>query len=448
MKVVSFNIRSGNDKASGHSHDERAPRIKALMDKYDPDIIGFQEVVPGLLPHIMEDYSDKYEIFHKYRDERTDIEGCSILWRKGAYELLDKGWFWYSDTPDIPSKGWCDWGHYRFCIWAKLKELATGREFHFFDTHYGFGDQCHVDSTRLIRDYAKALDAKNLVLVGDFNLTYDRPGYKALTEFLVDLNMKTANDRRLTCHGYDINRQGGAPIDFCFISPDTVKPISYHRIDETFDGKFPSDHYGLLLELEILEPIKVSVTNAEAKGLSEDEEAHLARMRSIRNRIKDLNGDIAIVHHCDAVLEEKLMNLKCYETACGIFWRTKRISLVEKLENGVVLKIGERKVAFIKGGKAPEGMPVFNAVTGVTYGSEEYAALRKEYQDTRVTLFPKDLSPTYHGRYQEGVIPSIEDYLFYKGEELVPYTYKAANIASGEKEIADHVSIRAKFTLE
>ena len=448
MKVVSFNIRSGNDKASGHSFEERTPRIKALMDKYDPDIIGFQEVVPGLLPHIMEDYSEKYEIFHKYRDEKTDIEGCTILWRKGAYELLDKGWFWYSDTPDIPSKGWCTWGHYRFCIWAKLKELKTGREFHFFDTHYGFGDQCHIDSTRLIRDYAKALDAKNLVLVGDFNLSYNYPGYKALTEFLVDLNMKTANDRRLTCHGYDINRQGGTPIDFCFISPDTVKPISYHRIDETFDGKFPSDHYGLLLELEILEPIKVVVANAEAKGLEEDEEAHLARMRSIRNRVKNLGGDIAIIHNCDAVLEEKMLNAKCYETAGGIFWRKGRISLAEELENGVVLQIGKKKVAVIKGGKAPEGMPVLNAVTGVAYGSEEYAALTAEYADTRATIAPRDLSPTYHGRYQEGAVPAIEDYLFYKGEELKPYTYKTMDFTGKNGDYTDRTSLRAKFTLE
>ena len=49
IKVVSYNIRYTNDP-NGRSVEERAPRLKKLLEEYDPDIIGFQEVTPIWLP--------------------------------------------------------------------------------------------------------------------------------------------------------------------------------------------------------------------------------------------------------------------------------------------------------------------------------------------------------------------------------------------------------------
>ena len=46
MKVVTFNLRCGNDP-NGNSIEERAPRLKAVMDRYDADLVGFQEVTPA-----------------------------------------------------------------------------------------------------------------------------------------------------------------------------------------------------------------------------------------------------------------------------------------------------------------------------------------------------------------------------------------------------------------
>ena len=58
----------------------------------------------------------------------------------------------------------------------------------------------------------------------------------------------TANDRRTTYHGY--GTADNAHIDFCFID-DKIKPISFKIIDELVDGKYPTDHYGLFIELDI-----------------------------------------------------------------------------------------------------------------------------------------------------------------------------------------------------
>lgn len=350
MKVISFNIRSGDDP-NGHSIDERAPRLKKIIEKYDPDIIGFQEVVPRWYPHVVEDYGEKYEILHKYRNLKTDIEGCSILWKKGMFDLLDHGWFWYSDTPACSSIGpWSREHHYRFCLWVELQESSTGKKFHFFDTHFGGGEENQMKSAEILRTYAERMQVEKMILVGDFNLRETSKTYPMLTDFLVDLNMATTKDRRITGHDYDPNREG-LPIDFCFVSPKTIEPISYYRIDDTVDGKFPSDHCGLLLEMNVLERIRLGSAVLPPKG--EDLAAHEGVVRKIRSRFAAKGADIAIVHQSDEVMREKISHLYHYVKKEGevrlalrfaqegeILWDPSRFELVAKIEGGVVLKKG------------------------------------------------------------------------------------------------------------
>jgi hypothetical protein len=37
----------------------------------------------------------------------------------------------------MESGGWCTWGCYRICLWAKLWDKQEGNEILFFNTHYG-----------------------------------------------------------------------------------------------------------------------------------------------------------------------------------------------------------------------------------------------------------------------------------------------------------------------
>ncbi|MBQ8893155.1 MAG: endonuclease/exonuclease/phosphatase family protein [Clostridia bacterium] len=444
MKVVSFNIRCANDK-DGHSVAERAPRVKALIEKYDPDLIGFQEVVPRWMEHIPGDYGDTYELFHKYRDEVTDIEGCSILWKKDKFECLDKGYFWYSDTPEIPSRGWCSWGHYRICMWVKLRDLTNGAEFHFFNTHFGFSDQCHIDSVRLIRDHIRHLGAKAVVLTGDFNMTQNGPGYRDMTQFLVDVNKATANDISITCHGYNPDRTG-IPIDFCFVTPNTMHPVSYHKMDERFDGKFPSDHYGLFCEVEPRQSLRVVGINAAAAA----EGDHEARMRSIRNRVVNSGADIAALQNEDESLVDKMSRARGYEGAQSIYWKKAVYALEQELEGAVVLKNVKtgKKLCVANGGKAAPGMPAIAAVTDQPIGGDGYRALRAEYQDVRRVIAPRNYTPTYHAMGADMAAPAIESYVFYQGEELIPVSYQVEELISRGEYLADRSAVVADFVVK
>ena len=79
-------------------------------------------------------------------------------------------------------------------------------------------------------------------------MTPDSQGYGEMVKHFTDVNSVTANDRRTTYHGY--GKTDNEHIDYCFID-GKIKPISLELIDQTVEGKYPSDHYGLFVKLDI-----------------------------------------------------------------------------------------------------------------------------------------------------------------------------------------------------
>ena len=74
--------------------------------------------------------------------------------------------------------------------------------------------------------------------------------YAEMIKHMTDANAVTLNDLRDTYHGYDLSVERDSHIDYCF-TDESVKPVLTKVIDDTFDGKFPSDHFGLYFELNI-----------------------------------------------------------------------------------------------------------------------------------------------------------------------------------------------------
>ncbi len=246
LKVISFNIRCCDDK-DGNSIAERAPRLAEVTGKYDADIIGFQEYTVPWEKEIAKFYPE-YEMFSKYRSVQ-ELEAAPILWKRGKFELLDKGYFWLSDTPEVESRGWDElYNCWRMCQYVTLKHIESGKVFTYMNTHYGFGDKGQVDSSKLIYVYSKKISQNPTFITGDFNMTPESKGYGEMIKNFTDVNAVTAKDWRTTYHNY--GRADNEHIDYCFID-DKIKPVSTKMIDETVNGKYPSDHYGLFIRLEI-----------------------------------------------------------------------------------------------------------------------------------------------------------------------------------------------------
>ena len=249
LHVISFNIRSCSDP-NGNAIAERAPRLHAVTAKHDADVIGFQEFTPEWEEYIEAYYSAEYDMFYKYRSHEIDIEASPILWKKDRFACLDHGYFWLSDTPEVESRGWDEvYNCFRMCVYVVLQDKETGERFVFMNTHFGFGDKGQVSSAELIYQYYQKVSAYPTILVGDFNMTPDSPGYTKMCQHFTDVNMVTAKDLRSTYHGYDPENIRDKHIDYCFIN-HKVTPICQNIMDDLVDGKFPSDHYGLFLKLK------------------------------------------------------------------------------------------------------------------------------------------------------------------------------------------------------
>lgn len=461
IKVITFNIKCGG--ANEFSIDHRAPLLKTVLDQYDGDVIGFQEATPKWMEYIEKDYGEEYEIFNHFRSKFSP-ESPPILWRKSRFECLDKGYFWLSDTPDVESGGWDTWGHNRICLWVELFDKQEGSKFTFFNTHYGFGDENQVKSGQLILNHFKAMKIDCGMLTADFNMSYGRPGYKLLEQHLVDANVATVNDQRHTCHGYNRNRKTGTPIDICFVTPETVVPLTAKRMDDLVNGEFPSDHYGFYFELQVRRPLHLLSFNTEGT--------------SPRTRLVNMDAEVAALQEMNqdtcARLEKSYATAmqKGTDKAPCIAWDEKRLELVEKevgermalavlkrpisgqrfclidlhLSHDEEEQLADLKVVLEKA-KAYGNLPtILTGTFNFRIGSPAYRLIREQFEDLRRKVAPADLTPTYNGRGEEMNEPYICDYMFVRNVQPLKYEIYTALTRRGY--FSDHHGIIGTMILE
>lgn len=242
LKVISYNIRYTNDD-NGHAIKDRAPRLKKELEKYDADLLGIQEFTPKWEKYLPL-FEEEYDYVLTYRSSE-DVEAAPIFWKKSRFKLLDHGLFWLSETPEEESRGWGA-KHWRICQWVKLENRQSRSVFYFLNTHFDFEDAPQVGSAQLLIERAKTQFSDcPIIMTGDFNMMQDSKGYKELTQYFADTNMELDQDTQITYNGYG---EEGELIDYTFITRESVKPLAYRVINETFEGKYVSDHFGVYTE--------------------------------------------------------------------------------------------------------------------------------------------------------------------------------------------------------
>lgn len=245
-RVISFNLRCKDDIFG--SVKNRAKFILAALEAYAPDSFGVQEATAQWLKLLDEGLGDRYARVGVGRDNSKKTEYSAVYYRTDKFTLLDSGTRWLSKTPDkAGSKDFLS-SLPRICTWATLKNRQTGKICTHLNTHLD-----HVlESTReqqaaVLVAQAKALEAKGAVVcTGDFNTEEGAEAYKVVAAALDDAKMTAAvSDSGPTFHDY--GRLLGAkqkPIDFIFVTRGT-EVRRYKIIDNTVDGMYLSDHYGL-----------------------------------------------------------------------------------------------------------------------------------------------------------------------------------------------------------
>ncbi len=251
ITVVSANVRCYTDGDKGKRNWYcRAPYMVQTLIDTAADIIGLQECMPVHYKCVTGALKG-YESFIDYREECEDPEGCPIFYNVSKFELLKKGSFWLSETPDVVSKGWgaaC----YRICSFAILKQKSDGKELAVFNTHLDHvSEEARVKGIRLILEKLNQFGGMPCIIMGDFNDYESSVTYKSATELFDDVKYRTDD----TDSGATYHEWGELPdyenIDYFLISKEGIEVLQYKVIRATYDGIYPSDHYPIMTKINL-----------------------------------------------------------------------------------------------------------------------------------------------------------------------------------------------------
>lgn len=171
MGVLTFNVLCRLCEKEGFdSWDLRAPHLRDLIRRYDPDLLGLQEL-GGVQDFVDLLGSDSpYEVV-SYRLGKWYYGDCALFYRRGMFELLDSGQFWLSPKPTVPfAKGWKPLSMPRYLNWALLRRTDNGFRFLYMNTHFDNNTVNKNPSAELVaRTFGPLAKALPIIMTGDFN---------------------------------------------------------------------------------------------------------------------------------------------------------------------------------------------------------------------------------------------------------------------------------------
>jgi endonuclease/exonuclease/phosphatase family metal-dependent hydrolase len=254
--VGTFNVRYDNPKDEGNLWVDRAPVVANLLRFHGFDIFGTQEALKNQLDD-MSRALPEHERYGRGRDDGKDKgEFSAIFFRKDRFKLLNKGDFWLSETPDKPSMGWDGTCCHRICSWVQLQDLASKKKFYVFNAHFDHqGVQARQESSKLILQKIQEIAGQEpVILTGDFNGDHSSGWYQAIAN-----SGKLKDTFREVKHPYVTNpsfngfkhpKEGKQIIDHVFVTGN-FKVNRWGVLTDSYHGKYPSDHFPILVELEL-----------------------------------------------------------------------------------------------------------------------------------------------------------------------------------------------------
>ncbi|MBQ7034771.1 MAG: hypothetical protein IJN34_03440 [Clostridia bacterium] len=124
LKILCQNLRFNSQDEWGTDNfiGIRRYRFQALMEKYDPDVVGLQECDKTWIEYLQQDYGREYTMFYQYRGSPTGSDEASpVMWKTDKYKMVDSGYFWLSDTPDVSSASFIRW------VRSLMRRMPQGR---------------------------------------------------------------------------------------------------------------------------------------------------------------------------------------------------------------------------------------------------------------------------------------------------------------------------------
>ena len=245
IDVMSFNIRNGNARDGENGWNFRKAELASFLNYESPDLVGLQEAHEYQLADIMESCPGYGCVGAGREDGDKKGEQSAILWNRSRIKLLDWGFFWLSETPDVPSLGW-DARYLRTAAWALMEDLQSGHRFYVVNTHLdNKGEEAREKGLDMISARISAINTGGLpvVLTGDFNMNPDNDIVRAFRDRMSDARETAAVTDRVKSFNAWGDKSKDAALDYIFYS-GFKKCEMFRTMTGGFGGKeYLSDHY-------------------------------------------------------------------------------------------------------------------------------------------------------------------------------------------------------------
>lgn len=241
----------------------RLPRIVAMLNEMQPDVIGAQELYTNQLGELQAHIGEEFAFY----GQPSRKENNGIFYRRDRFELIDGQVWMIPEAANLTNP--------MQLTMVQLKDRKSGRQFAVFNTHLTFPNPDKREAQALsIAKYAKEYVEKMPVLVmGDLNTFPNRPelgtspyldGDYAL-RIIAQSALYEAREVSLLGHVGPIstftNRTGsilpfkgegipGVCLDHIYVSSDIT--VLIHAVQAgKVGGHFPSDHMPVLIDFVI-----------------------------------------------------------------------------------------------------------------------------------------------------------------------------------------------------
>lgn len=264
LRVATYNVhyiilfKETSPWSVGDWERRKGPLDLAFKD-INADVIGFQEMesfggrsgsdVNLVLDWLLAQNPDFAAA--AVGDPRTFPSTQPILYRQDRLEMLDQGWFFFSETPDEIYSRTFNGSFPAFASWAMFRDRQTDKTFRTINIHTDYASRSNrLRSVELVADriapWANA--GETLFVIGDLNA---RLGDKTV-RILEDAGVTFAPVKGSTYH---LNR--GLNLFGAIDHIGTVGPVRLIGdpvvIRRRFDGEWPTDHYPVIAEYELLD---------------------------------------------------------------------------------------------------------------------------------------------------------------------------------------------------
>jgi endonuclease/exonuclease/phosphatase family metal-dependent hydrolase len=273
LRVMTFNVRYGTAPDGPDAWPLRRPLALRVIRDYGPTVLGMQEALRPQLDDVRRSLPWYAEVGVGRNDGARAGEYAAILYDHHRLKLLTEGWFWLSDTPEVP--GSMTWGNRfpRMVTWARFTDRTFGGTFLVYNTHWDHESQvAREKSAELLLRHLRArqVPGEPVLLLGDLNCADDNPAFTTLTGGALTETLRAAHPTKTTrlgtFHGFGGGRDG-RQIDFILVSPlfaseqsfenaEAEEQAGWHVLEadivRTSEGRrYPSDHFPVTATLLI-----------------------------------------------------------------------------------------------------------------------------------------------------------------------------------------------------